>query len=95
MKEDAFQELVTRLRIVPIRLDESPLKSTITKFCKRGQWERVRQLLELAKQKAPYRRAFMNVREATEKHAATYLARHNDDNAGKSLLHDLEEQNRL
>lgn len=95
MKEGPFHELTSRIEEVPVRFDEGPLSSTLAKFCKKGQWQRVRHLMELAKKKAPYRRAFMNVREKTQEHVGNYLAKHADDQAGQQLLVELQEQNRL
>lgn len=95
MKEEPFRQLLSRIEEVPLRFEEGPLSSALAKFCRRGQWQRVHQLMEMAKKKAPYRRAFMNVREKTQEYVGKYLDKHPDDQVGKQLFAELEEQNRL
>lgn len=44
---------------------------------------------------APHRRAFMNLREKAREQVHAYLKTHPEDQVGRALFAELEEQNRL
>lgn len=93
LSEAAYDALFAAVDASPIRYPERALASMVGRFVKRGQWSRVEALLELAKRKAPHRRAFMNVREAAQAHVATYLAKKPGDEVASRLHERLEAQN--
>ena len=93
MKDDEFAAMVEAVLEAPIRYPEGALSSMLGRFVKCRQWERVEQLLDLAKGKAPFRRAFMEVREKVQAQVATALEKAPDDATGTALHARLEAQN--
>jgi hypothetical protein len=94
MTDAELEAVCARLLSSSVRYPASVFVKVLRPFCKQRQWERLELLLRLAKQKVPYRRAFMDLREAMEALLADALAARPDP-AGERLRDRLHEQNQL